>query len=58
MRRIAEEVKNGHILVSDGAWGTFLHKRGLKPGECAELWNIEHRDTVFDIADSYVKAGV
>lgn len=23
--------------------GTFLQKRGLKPGECPELWCIEHR---------------
>jgi len=29
----------------------------LKPGECPELWNIEHREEVFDIARSYVEAG-
>jgi len=55
--KIAEKVKNGAILVSDGAWGTFLQERGLKPGECPELWCVEHRDVVMEIAKSYVDAG-
>jgi 5-methyltetrahydrofolate--homocysteine methyltransferase len=45
------------ILVSDGAWGTFLQQKGLNPGECPELWNISHRKEVLDIAVSYVNAG-
>jgi 5-methyltetrahydrofolate--homocysteine methyltransferase len=45
------------ILVSDGAWGTFLYKRGLKVGECPELWNDTHPSDVLAIADSYVDAG-
>jgi 5-methyltetrahydrofolate--homocysteine methyltransferase len=57
MQRISEKIKNGKILVSDGAWGTFLQQKGLAPGECPELWNIEHRDEVFDIAKSYIDAG-
>ena len=44
-------------MVSDGAWGTFLHAKGLKPGECPELWNIEHSEDVYDIAKSYADAG-
>ena len=57
MRKIVEELSGGRILVSDGAWGTFLHKRGLKPGECPELWCVEHRDIVLEIATSYIAAG-
>ena len=57
MLRIKEKVKNGKVLVSDGAWGTFLQQKGLAPGECPELWNIEHYDDVFEIARSYVNAG-
>ncbi len=45
------------VLVSDGAWGTFLQQKGLQPGECPELWNITHRDAVADIARSYILAG-
>jgi len=57
MKKITDRVKQGKILVSDGAWGTFLHAKGLKPGQCPELWNIEHADEVFDIAKSYIDAG-
>ena len=54
---IAETVKSGKILVSDGAWGTFLYQKGLQAGECPELWNITHPDAVREIARSYVNAG-
>ena len=54
---IIAAVKSGRILVSDGAWGTFLQKKGLKPGECPELWCVTHRGDVLDIARSYIAAG-
>ena len=54
---IVSAVKSGRILVSDGAWGTFLQKKGLKPGECPELWCVTHRGDVLDIARSYIAAG-
>ena len=57
MQRINEKIKTGKVLVSDGAWGTFLQQKGLEPGECPELWNIEHYDDVFEIAKSYIDAG-
>jgi 5-methyltetrahydrofolate--homocysteine methyltransferase len=57
MKRITEQLADGRILLSDGAWGTFLQKNGLKPGECPELWNLDHADVVGAIATSYVEAG-
>lgn len=54
---IVEAVKTGRTLVSDGAWGTFLQKKGMQPGQCPELWNIEHADDVLAIARSYIEAG-
>jgi len=57
MNSIASEIAKGKILISDGAWGTFLQKKGLKGGDCPELWNIEHYDDVFEIAKSYIDAG-
>lgn len=54
---ISQLVSSGKVLVSDGAWGTFLQAKGLNPGECPELWNIEHTDDVLDIAQNYIKAG-
>ncbi len=57
MKSLLDELKSGRTLVSDGAWGTFLHKLGLQPGECPELWNVTHRAEVFSIAKSYIDAG-
>lgn len=57
MKTITEKIKEGKILVSDGAWGTFLHQQGLKPGECPEIWNLTHRENVLAIAQSYINAG-
>ena len=54
---IMDAVNSGKILVSDGAWGTFLQKKGLKPGECPELWCVQRRADVLDVARSYVEAG-
>lgn len=57
MSKIIQELQKGRVLVSDGAWGTFLQKKGLTPGECPEEWNITRPDDVFDIAQSYINAG-
>jgi 5-methyltetrahydrofolate--homocysteine methyltransferase len=57
MSKLMDEIKKGRVLVSDGAWGTFLQKKGLKPGECPESWNLTHPEEVYDIAQSYVEAG-
>lgn len=54
---ITKILKSGRVLVSDGAWGTFLQQKGLKPGECPELWNVERPDDVRAIAQSYIDAG-
>jgi 5-methyltetrahydrofolate--homocysteine methyltransferase len=55
--RIVDAVKKGRILVSDGAWGTFLQKKGLKPGECPELWCVTRPNDVLDVAKAYIDAG-
>ncbi|MBI4559105.1 MAG: homocysteine S-methyltransferase family protein [Candidatus Hydrogenedentes bacterium] len=57
MKRITQTLTGGRVLISDGAWGTFLIRKGLRPGECPELWNVEHREAVLEIARSYVEAG-
>jgi len=52
-----QAIKDSKILVSDGAWGTFLQTEGLQSGECPEEWNISHPDVVQAIAKSYIDAG-
>ncbi len=54
---ILDKIKQNKILLCDGAWGTFLQAKGMKPGECPELWNITHSAEVKDIAESYLLAG-
>jgi 5-methyltetrahydrofolate--homocysteine methyltransferase len=57
MNTIRQDLETKRILISDGAWGTFLARKGMKPGECPELWNVEHPEAVADIARSYLEAG-
>jgi len=57
MGKIIDQIKKGKVLVSDGAWGTFLQQKGLKLGECPEEWNLTHAGEVFDIAKSYIDSG-
>ena len=57
MNRLTEILKTKKLLVSDGAWGTYLFKKGLVSGDCPEEWNITHYEDVLDIAKSYVLAG-
>lgn len=54
---IVDAVKSGRVLISDGAWGTFLQKKGLQPGECPELWCIDRPKDVLDVAQGYISAG-
>ncbi|MBN2308110.1 MAG: homocysteine S-methyltransferase family protein [Candidatus Hydrogenedentes bacterium] len=57
MKRIRDDLAAKRILVSDGAWGTFLVAAGLQAGECPELWNVEHPEVVRGIAETYFDAG-
>ncbi len=55
--KISDVVNGGRVLVSDGAWGTFLHQKGLQTGTCPEQWCVDHPEEVGDIASSYIEAG-
>ena len=46
-----------NIVYLDGGMGTLLQKRGLKPGELPERWNVSHPDEIIDIQKSYFDAG-
>jgi len=52
-----ERLLSNGVLVLDGAWGTEMIKRGLKPGEPPELWNLNRPDDVRAIAKAYKEAG-
>jgi 5-methyltetrahydrofolate--homocysteine methyltransferase len=57
MKTFKERVAQGDILISDGAMGTYLQAKGLKPGECMELWCVSHPEVVRGIHEAYVAAG-
>ncbi len=57
MKSLLERVSGGEVLISDGAMGTFLQAKGLKPGECPESWCLSHPDVVRGIAEAYIAAG-
>lgn len=57
MKKILQKLQKTKLLVSDGAWGTSLQEKGLQPGDCPELWNVDRRNVVLDIARGYVEAG-
>ncbi len=43
--------------MSDGALGTMLIARGLQPGQCPEMLNLEKPEWLIDIARAYLEAG-
>lgn len=45
------------IIQLDGAMGTELQKRGLKPGEIPELWSLSHPEALVEIHRAYLEAG-
>jgi 5-methyltetrahydrofolate--homocysteine methyltransferase len=53
---IARLAAQGPVLT-DGAWGTQLQARGLKPGETPDLWNLTNPAKVAAVAQAYVAAG-
>jgi 5-methyltetrahydrofolate--homocysteine methyltransferase len=57
MKAFKERVAQGDILISDGAMGTYLQAKGLKPGECMESWCISHPEVVKGIHEAYIAAG-
>jgi len=57
MNDIIQQLQKNKVLVSDGAWGTMLQAKGLKPGDCPEEWNISNPEAVESIAAAYREAG-
>ena len=54
---VLDALKTKRLLVSDGGWGTLLHRQGLTPDDCPEEWNASHPSVVRQIAADYIAAG-
>jgi len=52
-----ERLRNGPVLVADGAMGTMLQAAGIPPGTPGEAWVLERPEAVVDVHRAYVEAG-
>ncbi|MBN2283010.1 MAG: homocysteine S-methyltransferase family protein [Deltaproteobacteria bacterium] len=57
MKDLIKKLLEEGPVVTDGAWGTELFRRGLPRGSCPESWNLEHPDRVAEVPAQYVAAG-
>jgi 5-methyltetrahydrofolate--homocysteine methyltransferase len=56
-KTLLERLQSGDILVSDGATGTNLQKRGLPHGVTAEQWVLEQPDQIERLYRDFIRAG-
>ena len=54
--KITEKLKSTRLFF-DGGTGTVLQSMGLKPGECAEKWNLEKPEKITELHKEYLSAG-
>ena len=54
--KVLDYLKN-NLVYLDGGMGTLLQKRGLKPGELPERFNVSHPEIIVDIQKAYYDAG-
>lgn len=57
LQTLISRLREGEVLLSDGAWGTQMQVRGLQSGDCYEEWNITRPGDISAIANSYFDAG-
>ena len=57
MTGVLDQIKDGRVLVADGAMGTMLFQKGLKAGDCPEKMNLDRPDILEEIAGLYFDAG-
>ena len=57
MEPLLKRLGRGDVLVADGAMGTMLFERGLRPGQCPEAINLERPELLEEIAGLYFDAG-
>ncbi len=54
---LLDKLAEKKLLVSDGAWGTMLHAKGLTNEFTPEEWNVSHPEEVQSVAKAYADAG-
>ncbi len=57
MAGILKRIRDGEVLLADGAMGSILISKGLKCGDCPEEFGFGHPEILEDIARMYAEAG-
>jgi 5-methyltetrahydrofolate--homocysteine methyltransferase len=57
MQDLIDYLREGSLLIADGATGTMLQAMGLPGGTAPELWNVERPDAIRAHYRSYLDAG-
>lgn len=57
MKSLIQELISTGPVLTDGAWGTQLQACGLQAGDCPDVWNLSHPESVEKVARAYVEAG-
>jgi len=57
MEPLLDRIARGEVLVADGAMGTLLFERGLKPGYSPEEMNLSRPEVPGEVAQLYLEAG-
>src|ERR1035437_1002410 len=56
MKSFSDAIQQG-VLILDGAMGTMLQARGLKPGQSPEELNLTMPEVVASVHREYIQAG-
>lgn len=46
-----------HVLLGDGAFGSYLYEKGIDLGKNIDLLNVKSPDLIFSIHEEYIRAG-
>ncbi|MCF6188265.1 MAG: bifunctional homocysteine S-methyltransferase/methylenetetrahydrofolate reductase [Desulfobulbaceae bacterium] len=46
-----------HVVLADGALGSYLFERGVERGRNLDLLNLQARETIFSAHEEYIRAG-
>ncbi|MAV36387.1 MAG: methionine synthase [Planctomycetaceae bacterium] len=57
MTDFLDQIRQGRVLISDGATGTYLQQHGLEAGGCPEEFNASRPEVVRGMAEGYFQAG-
>lgn len=51
------EYLQNHVVLGDGALGSYLYEKGVERGRILDLLNLQSRETVFSAHEEYIRAG-